>query len=233
MILYPFLKIQPTKISYIALIIISIFLESCSNLGESTVNPAPQPSAAHYTVKSGDTLAAIARRLGLTYQALARLNQLEPPYLIYPGQVLRLTGDASEQPDPVGSERNHEFESVTLPSQWQWPLQHKQSPMRQAKGVLIPGVIGQPVMAVADGQVVYGGSGIVGYGNLLVIKHGRDYLSIYGHNRALLVAEGAQIRQGQVIAELGTDNAERAMLYFEVRKQGRPVDPLSLLPKQE
>ena len=98
------------------------------------------------------------------------------------------------------------------------------------KGLAIAGKAGDPVVAAADGRVVYAGSGLRGYGNLVIIKHNNTYLTAYAHNQALLVKEDQAVRRGQKIAEMGSTDAERVQLHFEVRKQGKPVDPAKLLP---
>lgn len=98
------------------------------------------------------------------------------------------------------------------------------------KGLSIAGKAGDPVLAAADGRVVYAGSGLRGYGNLVIIKHNNTYLTAYAHNQALLVKEDQAVRRGQKIAEMGSTDAERVQLHFEVRKQGKPIDPAKLLP---
>lgn len=98
------------------------------------------------------------------------------------------------------------------------------------KGVDIGGNPGDPIIASAAGQVVYSGSGLRGYGKLVIIKHNDDYLTAYAHNQALLVKEGDAISKGQRIAELGSTDADRPKLHFEIRRQGRPVDPMQYLP---
>ncbi|MGF6771345.1 lipoprotein NlpD [Paraburkholderia sp. GAS199] len=100
------------------------------------------------------------------------------------------------------------------------------------KGVNIGGAAGDPVKASADGRVVYAGNGLRGYGNLIIIKHDATYLTAYAHNRALMVKEGDAVTKGQKIAEMGNSDADRVMLHFEVRRQGKPVDPLKYLPPQ-
>lgn len=98
------------------------------------------------------------------------------------------------------------------------------------KGLAIAGKAGDPVLAAADGRVVYAGSGLRGYGNLVIVKHNNTYLSAYAHNQALLVKEDQAVRRGQKIAEMGASDAERVQLHFEIRRQGKPVDPARLLP---
>ena len=100
------------------------------------------------------------------------------------------------------------------------------------KGISIAGRIGDPVVAAADGRVVYAGAGLRGYGNLIILKHNNTYLTAYAHNQALLVREDQAVRQGQKIAEMGSSDADRVKLHFEVRRQGKPVDPLAFLPKR-
>lgn len=100
------------------------------------------------------------------------------------------------------------------------------------KGIDIAGELGQPVLAAADGSVVYAGSGLRGYGELVIIKHSDAYVSAYGHNRRLLVREGQQVKVGQHIAEMGSTGTDRVKLHFEIRRQGKPVDPLQYLPRR-
>jgi lipoprotein NlpD len=100
------------------------------------------------------------------------------------------------------------------------------------KGVDIAGELGQPVLAASDGSVVYAGSGLRGYGELVIIKHSDTYVSAYGHNRRLLVREGQQVKAGQKIAEMGSTGTDRVKLHFEIRRQGKPVDPLQYLPRR-
>lgn len=100
----------------------------------------------------------------------------------------------------------------------------------KSKGLAIAGKSGDPVLAAADGRVVYAGSGLRGYGNLVILKHNATYLTAYAHNQTLLVKEDQSVRRGQKIAEMGSSDAERVMLHFEIRKQGKPVDPAKLLP---
>jgi lipoprotein NlpD len=116
---------------------------------------------------------------------------------------------------------------------WGWPAA---GPVATAfdearnKGIAITGRAGDPVLAAADGRVVYAGAGLRGYGNLVIVKHNNTYLSAYAHNQALLVKEDQAVRRGQKIAEMGSTDADRVQLHFEIRRQGRPVDPSRLLP---
>jgi lipoprotein NlpD len=120
---------------------------------------------------------------------------------------------------------------------WLWPsrgpLVRRFVATGQAhKGIDIKGKIGEPVRASRSGTVVYAGNGLVGYGNLLILKHADNYLSAYGHNRRLLKKEGDSVKAGEIIAELGDSGTDTAKLHFEVRKDGKPVDPLTVLPRQ-
>jgi lipoprotein YgeR len=99
-----------------------------------------------------------------------------------------------------------------------------------SKGIDIAGSAGTPVVAAAAGTVVYAGNGLRGYGNLLILKHNADYLTAYAHNRVLLVKEGQSVTQGEKIAEMGDSDTDRAMLHFELRYQGRSIDPSRALP---
>jgi lipoprotein NlpD len=118
---------------------------------------------------------------------------------------------------------------------WRWPTQGQLigrfsagDPKRQ--GIDIAGTAGQSVVAAADGVVVYSGAGLVGYGELIIVKHSDEWLSAYAHSRKRLVTEGTPVRAGQPIAELGRSGTSRDMLHFEVRRNGKPVDPLTVLP---
>ena len=100
------------------------------------------------------------------------------------------------------------------------------------KGLDLGGRAGDPVQAAADGRVVYAGAGLRGYGNLVILKHNNTYLTAYAHNQTLLVKEDQNVRQGQKIAEMGNSDTDRVKLHFEVRRQGKPVDPLKYLPSR-
>ena len=119
------------------------------------------------------------------------------------------------------------------PKRWRWPAQGelvgKFSRSGGQNGIRIAGKAGSPVRATAAGEVVYAGDGLRGYGNLIIIEHSPAYLSAYAHNRKLLVREGARIKSGQRIAQMGDSGADRVMLHFEIRRRGKPVDPLKFL----
>lgn len=116
---------------------------------------------------------------------------------------------------------------------WTWPASGKVLAgfdEARNKGLTIGGQAGDPVLAAADGRIVYAGSGLRGYGNLVIIKHNATYLTAYAHNRTLLVKEDEAVRRGQKIAEMGSSDADQVNLHFEIRKQGKPMDPARLLP---
>ena len=118
---------------------------------------------------------------------------------------------------------------------WFWPAEGAVSHVYSAerhKGIDLVGERGSPVMATAAGVVVYAGTGVTGYGALLIVKHNDTYLSAYGHNDALLAAEGQQVDAGQVIARMGSTSSDSVKLHFEIRRNGRPVNPTSLLPQR-
>lgn len=207
-------------------------------------------------VRKGDTLYSIAFDAGLDYRAVARWNHIEPPYVITPGQRLRLrpppddrvprsaarepSAPSSSQPSggsTGGSSGQSEPQPVpyTGTAVWEWPVQgtiiRRFSRDSANPGIEIAGKPGQPVRSAADGRVVYSGDGLRGYGQLIIVKHNETFLSAYAHNRKLLVKEGDRVRRGQQIAEMGSTGTDRVKLHFEIRKQGTAVDPLNYLPK--
>jgi lipoprotein NlpD len=118
---------------------------------------------------------------------------------------------------------------------WAWPTSGAATVVagfdeQRNKGLDIAGKPGDPVLASADGRVVYAGAGLRGYGNLIILKHNNTYLSAYAHNQTLLVKEDQTVRKGQKIAEMGSSDADRVKLHFEIRRQGKPVDPARYLP---
>jgi lipoprotein NlpD len=141
------------------------------------------------------------------------------------GSAVPLTGAAV--PQPAAPHDNDD--DLT----WAWPaVGPVVAPFDEAKtkGLAIGGKAGDPVYAAADGRVVYAGSGLRGYGNLVIVKHNANYLTAYAHNQALLVKEDQIVKRGQKIAEMGSTDADRVQLHFEIRKQGKPIDPARLLP---
>jgi lipoprotein NlpD len=137
-------------------------------------------------------------------------------------------------PPPASAARATETAEDDVP--WAWPTAGSPSVLAgfdeaRNKGLDIGGKAGDPVLASADGRVVYAGAGLRGYGNLIILKHNNTYLTAYAHNQALLVKEDQTVRKGQKIAEMGNSDADRVKLHFEIRKQGKPVDPSKYLPR--
>jgi len=273
--------------------------------------PAPVESLSHsyskhnkghiksnsYKVKKGDTLYSISWAAGKDFVEIAKINQLDKSYTIYPGQILYLTDDrgkaskSSTTLDGIKSkdkERNQENSykkqvdndglstgstsgeqqkktldqkakpaysatsaqqninsslvapTSTLPdsvSQWQWPVRGKLIGTYSAneqgnKGIKIAGKRGDIIKAAADGRVVYAGSALRGYGNLVIIKHSDDYLSAYAHADQILVKEKQHVLAGQTVAKMGSTGTNQVMLRFEIRYHGQSVNPLNYLPKQ-
>jgi lipoprotein NlpD len=191
-----------------------------------------------YVVRPNDTLYSIAWRYGLDFHDLARWNDIGPDFRIAVGQALTLSprGGPREDtharrpaPAPPGAPVQAAPASSKL--QWAWPTDPAGAPLPvSGGGVLITGRVGQEVRAACNGRVVYAGTGIRGYGNLIIVKHGENLLSAYAHNRDSLVREGQELTLGQVIAHMGEGAPNRPALYFEIRRNGKPVDPLRFLP---
>lgn len=209
----------------------------------------------YYTVQRGDTLTRIGLDNGQGWRDLARWNQLTNPDVIEVGQVLRVsppggavetagvvvrpiapsgTSSGSATPPkaepaqtPASSSANDEGLGFIWPSNGALIAGFDEA---KNKGLDIAGKAGDAIVAAADGQVVYAGAGLRGYGNLIILKHNNTFLTAYAHNQSLLVKEDQKVRKGQKIAEMGKSDADRVKLHFEVRRQGKPVDPAKLLP---
>ncbi|TCW84087.1 hypothetical protein C5O80_13475 [Burkholderia sp. SRS-46] len=189
----------------------------------------------YYRVNPGDALDGIAGGFGLRPEDVVRWNGLANPAAIVPGQLLRVVPPVTEHEhatpdhDDVGSQAP----GTGSPSGFIWPAQGRVvQPYVAGKsyGVLIGGVPGDPVNAAAAGRVVYAGTAIAAYGPLVIIKHDNGLISAYGHNGKLLVYENDAVKQGQAIAEMGAGENGRGVLLFEVRHNGKKIDPLSVLP---
>ena len=212
-----------------------LFIAACGTHSSWRDNPQT------HIVRKGETLFSIAWRYGKSTQDIARWNRLGDGSLIYPGQVLKLTGAATSSRRSSPSATAPRRESRPLPSipsqpspKWAWPTNGRINVNFGAKpgtgtGVLINGKAGQPIYAAASGRVVYAGSGLIGYGQLIILKHNDTYLSAYGYNASLLVKEGDQIRKGQKIATMGEGPERKPRLHFEIRRNGKPVNPRQYL----
>lgn len=249
---------------------LAVLLSGCASAPPQPARPAT------YTVKAGDTLYAIARRLRLDYRELARWNGINDRYLIRPGQVLRLqpgtgrvaaapsrarpvtpmptsastksAGTRSASTKPPAVPRTASPPPRTRPStpllppgpvaavRWQWPIEGGVAELTTrpngGQGLNIMGEFGQPVLAAAEGKVVYTGTGLLGYGQLLIIKHNENYLTAYGHIQSVTVGEGDSVSAGQRVAAMGSGPAGAPLLYFEIRLNGTPGNPLLLLPQR-
>jgi lipoprotein NlpD len=206
-------------------------------------------SAGTHVVQRGETLYAIAFRYGLDYKGLAAANRIHAPYTIFVSQRIRLTTTTPPASKNATPERqNNDAMSKTKvavkssPTQsqssnlrWRWPVEGQvvnafSLTGKVNKGVDIRGKLGESVFAAADGVVVYAGGGLRGYGKLVIVKHNDKFLSAYGHNRAILVKEGEKVKGGQIVAEIGSSSSNQEMLHFEIRRNGKPEDPLLYLP---
>lgn len=213
-----------------------------------------QPRA--YTVQEGDTLYSIAWQHELDYRTLAAWNDIGNNYLIYPGQQLRLSPPAggtatagriepasrqtpSSQPASRPEPESNPGDTVRLPAvgsiAWQWPaggpvIADYNAPNVTGKGIDIGGQFSSDINAAAAGRVVYSGSGLIGYGKLIIIKHNEHYLSAYGHNSELYVEEGDEVMAGARIAAMGNGPNRTPMLHFEIRRNGESVNPMDFLP---
>ncbi len=238
------------------LLLVSVWLAGCASTqspapvhDRASTRPFPAAPAGQYRIQKGDTLFKIAFEHGLDYRDLAAWNDLSDPARIRGGDLLRLSaprprtvtaplpaapGVTARQlkPEPAPPV---EPPDESPPDAWVWP---GQGPLlarfgeRLNKGIDIGGTQGGPVQAAASGKVVYAGSSLRGYGKLIIIRHGKTLLSAYAHNARILVAEGQNVERGQTIAEMGSTDSDRVKLHFEIREFGKPVDPLSYLPKQ-
>ncbi|WP_438864714.1 peptidoglycan DD-metalloendopeptidase family protein [Neptunicella sp.] len=225
-----------------------------------------------YLVRQGDTLFSIAWFNGFDYRDLARINNLDKPYNIYPGQKIHLkaapeqtvkalrknsvksTGQTSkiksnQSVDPSKKQaygkssrtKNNQPNSTNTAyaarvGKWLWPAEGEligsfSASEQGNKGIDIANDTGTPILAAADGKVVYSGDALRGYGKLIIIKHTEAYLTAYAHNSKILVKEQQWVKAGQKIALMGRSDSDRVKLHFEVRYKGKSVNPLKFLSK--
>lgn len=196
-----------------------------------------------YVVKPGDNLYYIAWHFGLGYKNLAKLNNIKPPYNLSVGQVLRLvegkklTTHTPVKPNPQDLPKA----KVKSPPKkiadvnWQWPISPKIMKKKffsgGQRGLEIEAPLNSQIFAAADGKVIYVGNGIKGLDNLVIIKHTNDFLTAYGRNKKLFVHEGQFVKKGQAISIAGNKRSGVSKLHFEMRKHGKPVNPIKYLPK--
>lgn len=213
----------------------------------SSTPSRPQPvTGDYYIVRSGDTLSGIAEKLKIQMASLAEWNRLKSPYQIHVGQKLRLRSSPSSRQasrskaEPKakskpgkrvakGGRSSGGTSSLGRPSSGK--ILKRYSREKGVTGVEFGGRQGDPIVAAGDGKVVYSGTGLVRYGKLLIIKHDNNLLTAYAHNSQLQVREGDVVKIGQQIATMGRSGTDRVKLHFEVRKNGKPVDPMRYLSR--
>ena len=246
---------------HVLIIVITGMLTACSSrTGPVELQPTPVlpygrdlvSGPKYYRVKKGDTLYSIGFRSGHGYQALALWNDIPPPYIVKVGQKIKLFAPSPDKEEAIhngpsgrtlGKKRNSSQKKPIfsndkknlLKLRWQWPITGKivkSFSQSGSKGIDISGQLGQSVRAAEGGKVVYSGNALIGYGNLLIIKHNEMYLSAYANNSRLLVGEGQVVSKNQVIAEVGKVGSGQPALHFEIRKNGKPVNPVNYLPKK-
>ncbi len=212
-------------------------------------NNIPTPYTIHpgqtirFDGRTGSTPAAVASTSDSTPAAVASTSDSTPSSSLKTTVIRRQPNGATTTTAVVAPSVANKSAPAPLPpagpapTGWGWPsngilIGKFSSNGSLNKGIDIAGDLGQPVLAASDGTVVYAGSGLRGYGELVIIKHSDTYVSAYGHNRRLLVREGQQVKVGQTIAEMGSTGTDRVKLHFEIRRQGKPVDPLQFLPRR-
>ncbi len=193
-----------------------------------------------YVVQKTDTLYSIAWAFNVDYRYLIDINNLKSPYVLHRGQRLYIVSPAkSSIKYRVQTKSQKEFARDTARaaplSGWLWPTSGKvivnfNNKLGGNKGVDIAGSQGQPILACNNGVVVYSGTGIRSYGKLIIIKHNDDYLSAYAYNQEMLVVEGQKVKTGQKVATMGKNDESRVALHFEIRRFGKPVNPILYLP---
>jgi len=222
---------------------IVLLIAGCS--GNKSSDPGSY-SGSVYTVKRGDTLYRISRMTGTSVKELARLNNISAPYTIEVGQRLKVNGSTKTA---SSSRKSSSKTAAVTPSSavpqsswppvgqrcWRWPTSGKVIlPYSTAdggnKGIDIAGSRGQPVVASGAGTVVYVGNQLRGYGNLVMIKHGEDYITAYAHNETLLVNNGQKVKAGEKIATMGSSGADGVQLHFQIRYRATAIDPQRYLP---
>lgn len=204
-----------------------------------------------HIVRSGETLYAIAFRYDTDFRQLASINGLRPPYSLRVGQTINLKGIRRPRVVPIKPTSKPVFRPKSPPKQqrviytprytqrsstgWLWPVSGRVVttfiPAQGKKGINIACNKGEKIRASSGGVVAYAGSGLSGYGNLIIIKHNNEYLTAYGNNARLLVKEGQRVSAGQVIAEAGLVDRKYWGVHFEIRRAGVPVNPLNYLQK--
>lgn len=244
---------------YVPIMLILSALAACQQTGglipvvETGEKTSTRSNRSVHEVRAGETLYSIAWRYGMDYRELANINNIESPFTIFIKQTLKLRRSKPGAKKTVGLHRTQSVKKAPMGIRprkqaisqagvkWYWPLNGQvvngfslQGNIN--KGLDIAGKNGQPVASAAAGTVVYAGGGLRGYGKLVIVKHSDHFLSAYGNNSDILVKEGDKVRHGKVIAKLGSNGSDasgRQVLHFEIRRDGKPEDPLRYLPKRQ
>ena len=224
--------------------LLTLMLSACQiNDVNAPVTNAGERSKYH-VVRKGDTLYSIAWKYGRDYKSLAKANKITAPYTIFVGQKLSIRGAKPASASRTNKPKKRVTKApakASAPAEvnnkmnWRWPLKGEiikgfSLEGKVNKGINIAARAGTGIRAAADGVVVYAGGNLRGYGKLVIVKHNNHFLSAYGNNRTIRVKEGAVVKSGQVLAEVGSSNARVEMLHFEIRRDGKPVNPISYLP---
>ncbi|QIK15353.1 peptidoglycan DD-metalloendopeptidase family protein [Leclercia sp. 29361] len=229
-------------VSALFCLILALLLAGCAGDQSSDSGPV-------YTVKRGDTLYRISRATGTSVKDLARLNNISPPYTIEVGQKLRTNGSSATAKKSSSKSKGKTAAvtpSYTVPKSswppvgqrcWIWPASGRVVvPYSLSeggnKGIDIAAARGTPVYASGAGKVVYVGNQLRGYGNLIMIKHGEDYITAYAHNDTMQVNNGQNVKAGQKIATMGSTGTDSVKLHFQIRYKATAIDPQRYLPPQ-
>ncbi len=242
-------RVKTTRVLFLC--IVAFYLSGCSTTANRVVLPSEKPPITStsktepsvskttdtcpkkYRVKRGDTLSGIAVTCRVNMKSLAMLNSLTYPYRLRAGEILII-------PNLNDLVKSHSINNPKAPkNQWQWPINKKveYKHIRDAMGsyaIVFYPKIGEPVKSVAAGKVVYAGNAIDNFGEMVVIRHDNNYLTVYAHNKTLNVNKGQQVKKGQIIALSGqSGDVSRPKLYFEVRYLGRKVDARQFLKRPQ
>jgi len=247
---------RTTHVLLPVLVVLAVVLSGCASRSTqapvtdlSTEVPTPAPGDS-YVVKPGDTLYQIAQSHNTDVATLMRINGISDPTQLRVGQRLNLAPGAGAPASPPSSTAPsaatplpvtpvETVENKTPPRasdasliEWGWPAAGNiiQNFNANTKGIDLAGTQGEPVVAAAAGEVMYAGNGVRGLGNLILIKHAKDFITAYAHNEKLLVKTGQKVQKGEKIATIGQSDTTTPRLHFEIRRRGTPVNPLAYLP---
>ncbi|MEZ2720771.1 peptidoglycan DD-metalloendopeptidase family protein [Paenalcaligenes hominis] len=224
---------------FLSVLLLCILVAACGS------NPKKTAGEGYYRVARGDTLTKIARQHGQSVNEIMRANKIRNPNQIKVGQLLRVKGGTASSNSSMTADagsstvqptRQTTAKSVPAPRRISlvWPTagSHRKGTGSHSQGVFIQGSEGQPIKAAAAGKVMYAGNGLRGYGNMVIISHDANFISVYAHNKSLNVKEGQSVKQGQTIATMGSTDTTATQLYFELRFNGKAVDVIPHLPSK-